>query len=233
MTNKGVEVSLSSRLFDGRNFTWDLGAEFATNKNRLESLAPGIPPLTGFGYRNAPGYPLFGQWWPNLLSFADANGNGIIEPNEVVTSDTAGFCSTVPTKTLGITSSFGFFQNRLRLLGALDYKGGYVSHNINGLFQCAFIQNCRELNDPNASLFDQVCAVAGPSAFGGFAEDASFVRLRELSLTYDLPPTGGLRGRSAAVTLTGRNLALWTDFTSWDPELSTPAGLTGDASPYN
>jgi hypothetical protein len=143
--------------------------------------------------------------------------------------------STVPTKTLGITSSFGFFQNRLRLMGALDYKGGYVSHNINGLFQCAFIQNCRELNDPNASLFDQARAVAGPSAFGGFAEDASFVRLRELSLTYDLPRSWvkWLGGRSAAVTLTGRNLALWTDFTSWDPELSTPAGLTGDASPYN
>jgi len=138
-------------------------------------------------------------------------------------------------KTLGITSSFGFFQNRLRLLGALDYKGGYVSHNINGLFQCAFIQNCRELNDPNASLFDQARAVAGPRAFGGFAEDASFVRLRELSLTYELPSSWvkWLRGRSAAVTLTGRNLALWTDFTSWDPELSTPAGLTGDASPYN
>ena len=236
VTNKGVEISLSSRLFEGRNFTWDLGGEFATNKNRLESLAPGIPPLTGFGYRNAPGYPLFGQWWPTLLSYADANGNGVIEPNEVVTSDTAVFLgSTVPTKTLGITSSFGFFQNRLRLLGALDYKGGYVSHNINGLFQCAFIQNCRELNDPNASLFDQARAVAGPSAFGGFAEDASFVRLRELSLTYDLPPSWVkfLRGRSAAVTLTGRNLALWTDFTSWDPELSTPAGLTGDASPYN
>jgi hypothetical protein len=40
-------------------------------------------------------------------------------------------------------------------------------------------------------------------------------------------------GRSAALTLTGRNLALWTDFTSWDPELSTPAGVAGDAAPYN
>ncbi|HKP28362.1 MAG TPA: SusC/RagA family TonB-linked outer membrane protein [Gemmatimonadales bacterium] len=236
VTNKGVEVSAMARIFEGRSFTWDFGAEFATNKNRLEELAPGIPPLTGFGYRNAPGYPLFGQWWPDLKSFDDANGNGVIEPNEVVVTDTAVFLgSTVPTKTLGITSSFGFFQNRLRLLGALDYKGGYVSHNINGLFQCAFIQNCRELNDPNASLFDQARAVAGPAAFGGFAEDASFVRLRELSLTYDLPASWVkfLRGRTAAVTLTGRNLALWTDFTSWDPELSTPAGITQDASPYN
>lgn len=236
VTNKGWEVSMLGRLFEGRSFTWDLGVEFATNKNRLESLAEGVPPLTGFGYRNAPGYPLFGQWWPDLLSYDDANGNGIIEPNEVVTSDTAVFLgNTVPTRTLGISSSFGFFQNRLRVLGLLDYKGGYVSHNINGLFQCAFIQNCRELNDPNASLFDQARAVAGPFAFGGFAEKADFVRLRELAVTYDLPASWvkWLRGRTAAVTLTGRNLALWTDFTSWDPELSTPAGLVGDAAPYN
>jgi len=236
VTNKGVEISLLARLFEGRSFTWDLGAEFATNKNRLESLAEGVPPLTGFGYRNAPGYPLFGQWWPNMTGYSDANGNGIIEPNEVTVTDTAVFLgSTVPTRTLGLSSSFGFFQNRLRVLGLLDYKGGWISHNINGLFQCAFIQNCRELNDPNASLFDQARAVAGPRAFGGFAEKADFVRLRELSLTYDLPASWvkWLRGRTAAVTLTGRNLALWTDFTSWDPELSTPAGLTGDASPYN
>lgn len=236
VTNKGIEISVLGRIFDGRSFTWDLGFEFAKYTNLLESLAEGVPPLTGFGYRNAPGYPLFGQWWPDLTGFDDANGNGVIEPNEVTTTDTAVFLgSTVPTRTLGLSSSFGFFQNRLRVLGLLDYKGGYVSHNINGLFQCAFLQNCRELNDPNASLFDQARAVAGPSAFGGFAEKADFVRLRELSLTYDLPASWvrWLRGRTAAVTLTGRNLALWTDFTTWDPETSTYSGILGDAVPFN
>ena len=49
------------------------------------------------------------------------------------------------------------------------------------------------------------------------------IRLRELSLTWDMPPSWVkfIGGRSAALTLTGRNLALWTDFTSWDPENAT------------
>jgi hypothetical protein len=42
-----------------------------------------------------------------------------------------------------------------------------------------------------------------------------------------------LGGRTAAVTLTGRNLALWTDFTSWDPETATQSGQVADAAPYN
>ena len=247
VTNKGWEVSLLGRILDKSSFSWDLGVEFATNKNRLEELAPGVPPLTGFGYRNAPDYPLFGQWWPTMTGYQDANNNGIIEPLycpdgtpdgtcEISVTDTAVFLgSTVPTRTLGFSSSFGFFQNRLRVLTLVDYKGGYVNHNINGLFQCAFQQNCREVNDPNASLFDQARSIAGPLAFGGFAEKADFVRLRELSVSYELPTSWVrfLRGRSASVTVTGRNLALWTDFTSWDPELSTPSGLAGDASAYN
>ena len=247
VTNKGVELSILGRVFEKPSFTWDFGVEFATNDNELVSLAPGIPPITGFGYRNAPGYPLFGQWWPDMTGFQDANNNGIIEPLfcpssgpdgtcEISVTDTAVFLgNTVPTRTLGISNSFGFFRNRLRLLTQLDYKGGYVSHNINGLFSCAFQQNCRELNDPNSSLFDQARSVAGPIAFGGWAEDADFVRLREVSLTYDLPPrwVNWLHGRTASVTLTGRNLALWTDFTSWDPETSTYSGIAADAIPFN
>jgi TonB-dependent SusC/RagA subfamily outer membrane receptor len=236
VTNKGVELSVLGRLFDANSFTWDIGVEFATNKNRLEELAPGVPPLTGFGYRNAPGYPLFGVWWPRLLSFNDANGDGFIAPGEFVVSDTAEFAgNSLPTRTLGVSSSFGFFRNRLRLLTLLDYKGGFVSLNVNGLFQCAFIQNCRELNDPNATLEEQAKAVSGPVAFGGWAEDGTFLRLREVALTYDLPPkwVQWLKGRTASVTLTGRNLALWTDFTSWDPETLTQSGLVQDAAPYN
>jgi TonB-linked SusC/RagA family outer membrane protein len=237
VTNEGVEVSLRSRLLNAEAVTWDVGLEFAGNRNRLQELAPGVPPLTGFGYRNAPGYPLFGNWWPTLLSYDDMNGDGIIDPTEITVSDTAVFLgNTVPTRTLGFSSHFGFFRNRLRLNTQVDYKGGYISHNINALFQCAFIQNCRELNDPNATLEEQAKAVAGPLAFGGWAEDGDHIRLREVGITYDLP--GGwlrpLRLNSASVTFTGRNLALWTkEFTSWDPETLTQAGQLGDAAPYN
>jgi hypothetical protein len=237
VTNKGLEVSLQARAVDLSSVTWDLGVELATNRNRLEELAPGVPPLTGFGYRNTPGFPLFGNWWPRMESYSDANGDGLISPDEVVVSDTATFNGIqVPTRTVGVSSDFAFLDDRLHLATVLDYKGGYVSHNVNNLFQCAFIQNCRELNDPDATLEEQAKAVAGSRAFGAWAEDATHMRLREVSLSYVLPERWLARFavRRASVTLTGRNLAIWKKaFTSWDPEISTPAGTDGDAASYN
>jgi TonB-linked SusC/RagA family outer membrane protein len=57
-----------------------------------------------------------------------------------------------------------------------------------------------------------------------FVEDASWIRLRSLSLTYNLP--GSILNRTkvlkgASVSLTGNNLWLKTDYTGFDPESSS------------
>jgi hypothetical protein len=48
--------------------------------------------------------------------------------------------------------------------------------------------------------------------------DASFVKLRELSVSYDLPPRWIPGVSHASITLAGRELAMWTDFAGVDPE---------------
>lgn len=65
-----------------------------------------------------------------------------------------------------------------------------------------------------------------------FIEDASWIRLRNLSLAYTIPGTILKKGiiKNATVTLTGNNLALITDYTGFDPESSsTSAGSNVDA----
>jgi hypothetical protein len=57
-----------------------------------------------------------------------------------------------------------------------------------------------------------------------YVEDASFVKLREVALGYDLPkawfgPFGG-HTRSVRLELSGRNLYTWTKYTGADPEVS-------------
>lgn len=73
-----------------------------------------------------------------------------------------------------------------------------------------------------------------------YIEDASFIKMRELSITYDLP-AGFVRrtlsrAESARLTLSGRNLLILTDYTGLDPEVSnfgTQAVSRGfDVSPY-
>lgn len=65
-----------------------------------------------------------------------------------------------------------------------------------------------------------------------FVEDASWIRLRSLSLGYDLPSNifKGTFVKSANLTFTGNNLLLWTDYTGYDPETSSfSAGSNADA----
>ncbi|MCX6134672.1 MAG: SusC/RagA family TonB-linked outer membrane protein [Ignavibacteriales bacterium] len=50
-----------------------------------------------------------------------------------------------------------------------------------------------------------------------FVEDAGYVRLREVSLSYSMP-LHFLGLQNLTVSVTGRNLALWTDYTGNDPE---------------
>ena len=64
-----------------------------------------------------------------------------------------------------------------------------------------------------------------------FVEDASWTRLRYLSLSYQIPAkifkTDVIKG--ASVTFTGSNLFIWTKFSGFDPETSSmPAGSNAD-----
>ena len=60
-----------------------------------------------------------------------------------------------------------------------------------------------------------------------FVEDGSYVKLRELSVSYSLSPRllNSLRflgsGRTVKVALIGRNLKTWTDYSGFDPESSS------------
>lgn len=60
-----------------------------------------------------------------------------------------------------------------------------------------------------------------------FVEDGSYVKLREVSLRYRLNPS--LLGRFApeslervVLSVIGRNLYTWTDYTGWDPDIGSP-----------
>jgi hypothetical protein len=72
-----------------------------------------------------------------------------------------------------------------------------------------------------------------------FVEDASWVRLRYLSLSYNVPAKiwKGLPIQGASVTFTGNNLLLFTDYTGFDPETSSSSvgsnadGFTGFTYP--
>jgi hypothetical protein len=60
-----------------------------------------------------------------------------------------------------------------------------------------------------------------------FYEDASFARLRNLSVAVDLVKAFGIKGfRKLQLVMTGRNLATITKYTGMDPEISSGANAS-------
>lgn len=47
MTNSGIEVGINARIIDKKDFRWSIGFNFATLKNEVNSLAPGVPEIIG------------------------------------------------------------------------------------------------------------------------------------------------------------------------------------------
>lgn len=72
-----------------------------------------------------------------------------------------------------------------------------------------------------------------------YIEDASFVKLREISITWDVPSKWATQIgplETLRLSLSGRNLFTWTDYSGLDPEVSNfgnqPIGRNYDVAPY-
>jgi len=230
--NHGTEATLTAAIARSSTLTWDIVCNLSTNKNRLVHLAPGASASIGgvnSYQRNAPGYPLYG-YWGRTITYADANHNHIMEQSEVTVSDTETYVgSSLPTREASLSSQMGFLNNVVSLNILFDYRGGYRVYNSDAAYT-DFFGTSQERVDENSSLWLQARGVGVTKArainLAPFFEDGSFVRLRELSLTYLLPSYVMRFARGRDIRLTGavRNLALWTHYTGPDPEVSSPGG---------
>jgi hypothetical protein len=119
----------------------------------------------------------------------------------------------------------------------LDYRGGYRLLNGSAIETVINApQTDYASNVKSAPLWEQARDVETEKILAGglnnyamapgFYEDATFLRFRELSLTYTLPPrlTRIARLHDVSLTAAVRNLALWTRYTGVDPETTNSAG---------
>jgi TonB-linked SusC/RagA family outer membrane protein len=234
--NTGVEGTLTAAIIQNRSVTWDVGVNASVNHNTLVSLAPGVVAqiaVAGVGlqpeFRMTPGFPLYGIWGQKA-TYADKNHDGIIESNEVTLSDSAEYLgSSLPTQEVSMSTHVGLFGGAVTLGALVDYRGGYKIAN-EAAAEGDEAEATRGANDPKAPLWLQARAAATNTYFAFsslYAEDGSFIRFRELSLTYTLPRSVVrlVRAQSLSLTAAVRNLALWTRYTGPDPETSNATNV--------
>jgi outer membrane receptor protein involved in Fe transport len=227
MRNSGWEYFLTGTVLRTNPATIEFSLGGSFNDNELEELGAGISPISLNGNRqqHRSGYPA-GGWWQRPYSYSDANADGIIARSEITLGDTAVYLGNpLPKRELQFQPAITLFGN-VRVQALLSHRGGYKTLNNTDRFRCAFAQNCRAINDPTSPIADQAAAMAALlTTDAGYIQDATFTRLRELSVTLTAPKRWAAMARAEGLSLTlaGRNLATWTDYVGLDPEVtSTP-----------
>ncbi|HEU4455849.1 MAG TPA: SusC/RagA family TonB-linked outer membrane protein [Longimicrobium sp.] len=235
-SNSGLELGLNVTPVQSRLVTWNSRLSLSTNRNRLESF--GDPSLTtisptgqayGVVQQHREGYPIAGYW--AQLPLRNEDGTPRLSPAGAVLLDTATYIGpSAPTREIGFSNELNILGN-LRLYALVDYKGGHYLFNLKERNRCqAANSNCQRVNDPRVTspqtAADSLLAKELPvwqNVPGEFIEPADFFKLRELSLTWSVPQrlirrTGA---GTASLTVAGRNLALWSDYSGLDPEVNT------------
>jgi TonB-linked SusC/RagA family outer membrane protein len=244
VSNKGHELVISAQLFTTRTIAMDLTINGSINTNELVSLG-GTPPQITTTTQARAGYPLFGLWARAITGWDDKNHDGILTYNanpalnEVfVAADTTFRGNSAPTQFLSVTPGFDLLNHQFRLTALFDYRGGNLYYNNTERIRCVSRQNCNGLMNPAASFQEQAMVVAtrnDPSAtLDGFFQPGAFVKLREVALTYTMPPNLAsrlMRASSASVTLSARNVAKWTKYRGVDPENDFTAANANSNNP--
>jgi TonB-linked SusC/RagA family outer membrane protein len=248
INNHGIELTVNGSPVRTERFQWDVTASLGTTYNKLISFgrdADGIPILKedAFGdfltvQYHREGFPLGGYWSTDAVR--DANGNLIVDngvvrlqeciwdvtdPNNRQECEQEFVGAALPTRTLGLTNTFRILNN-VQLYTFLDYQGGHYQWCAICSVRTRIDQNTREMNDPNLDPVRRQYLTSLQTK--EFIMPADFIKLREVSATYTLPRQWSQRAgfSRAAVTLSGRNLWLWTRYKgidhggSQDPEVN-------------
>jgi hypothetical protein len=236
--NRGVEWLLNGALVDVPRVRWNATIQGSTIHNQLLSFGDtSIAPII-FGSESSqqhrPGYSLGGYWGIPVDSVADVNTNGEIDIDEVFTGSEERFLGNSIPSLQGSFSSDVTLFNVVRLSALADYRGGYKLYNASEVFRCqVFI--CQGVNDPDASLFEQGRSVAAINGiYAPYVENARFVKLREIAVTLLAPPDLARRFKASALSLTlaGRNLGTWSNYTGLDPEVSSTGQTNFSSSDF-
>jgi TonB-linked SusC/RagA family outer membrane protein len=238
-SNHGLEMQARLQALTTDNFAWDIGANVSTNKDRVEDRG-GLSPGTGL-LRDAEGYPI-GGFWTKTIASATRNADNTVTnilcnngpptngPPVACASALATFVGTPTPKVLGAVTNTFTIAKRLSIYAMVDFKSGHKLLNSNDANRCAS-NLCEARFFPEKYSTEYLAAIVPANVatvLEPFIQDASHVKLRELSASYQLPEEWARRARlsRASLTVAGRNLHTWTDYNGIDPEVRGPGGPT-------
>ncbi len=247
--NQGIEFEVSGNIIPKGDFTWTLDGNIAFNRTEVLKLYEGGD-IYGGSYNLSIlddffnilregeefsvfyGYQEDGYDDKGLIKFVDRNGDGTITALDktIIGNPNPDFIyglnSSLNWKGIGLTIFLqGVQGNDIVNLSSpsitLDYGFG-----LNTLKEA--YNDHWSAENPNAK-YPKITSKQNVKASDRFVEDGSFLRLRNIQLSYDLPTEKlGINEvlRTAQIYFSGQNLLTFTKYSWWDPEVNSSGGAS-------
>ena len=252
--NKGFEFSADYRLIERNSFSWDLGFNLSSVKNKIVKLGTlddyiltgdyGSGILSTKPFIIKPGYPMGSFWGPKYLGlwkvdeaaealkfgsqpgdskYEDLNGDYVINSNDYQIIGDAN-----PDFTFGINNTFYYKNFTLNVL--IDGVQGNQVLNLLYAVSAVPISESRTItlkegadvwtpSNQNASFPALSSTNINNMNSSRWLQDGSFVKVRNISLSYNLPKQL-TKIADLKISISGQNLFAITKYKGYDPEVT-------------
>jgi hypothetical protein len=255
--NQGWEVHLSGNWIQQKDWFWQTSINFTQFRSRVTALAPGVPNIVLGSYTSVSSMIIEGQPYGVLVGTSikrsetgqriiGEDGFPLLNDQQTIIGDPN------PDWLMGIKNILHYKGFTVSMQWDIR-KGGDIWNGTRGVLSYLGLSEesgeLREVKDfvfegitPSGEPNTKAVNLADPSAgmsgiywrrygFLGLAEDhiedASWLRLRELSFAYSFTlPWQKARPPHCSIALQGHNLLLFTPYTGIDPETN----LRGDSN---
>ncbi len=236
--NSGIDLSLNALIVDSEDFSWDTNLNIGYVDNEVQNFdgiidtgAINGPGLTGaFAQRLTGGQPLFSffvQDWRGLTPVADPNNIGATEGVNIFEGDGPTFIgeSALPDVTLGFTQNFRWKNWDMSIFFNSLIGQAVYSNNRNAYLTIANLSQGRNVTADNLALIGVENRLNIQEVSSRFVEDASFLRLQNVSIGHNVPLSESSIFSSLRLFANVQNVFVITGYSGQDPEVSVNRSL--------
>jgi TonB-linked SusC/RagA family outer membrane protein len=248
--NSGLEISLDTKILTGK-FSWDINGNISFNKSKVKKLYGGQDIYGGYedmliiaDYCNLLregepmsvfyGYLKDGYDEKGFEKYKDLHADGLINANDkTIIGDpnpdfTYGLNSIMTYNGFELSLFFqGSYGNDLVNISSVDnsLNYGYGSN----MFKDVYYNHWTPEN-PNAK-YPKITRTQKMNFSDRLIEDGSFLRLRNIQLSYSLPLKKWNQNifQNVRLYVSAQNILTFTKYSGWDPEVNSSGGSSSIA----
>ena len=250
VSNKGLEITLGGRIIQNSKMVWDSSLNYSKNENELVELIDDLETFTymttndGQVALRAQVGGTIGDIYGSVWKTNESGQKLLREDGRPQTSDPDQYLGTAqPDFLAGWVNTFRYGNYTLSFQIDGRFGGQFYSNTSRNLDGAGVSERSLQYRESGVTLDGINSATGAPNtesitgqeywgslAVENYIYDQDNIRLRELSIGYQIPNTQSLGIQSASLQLVGRNLFFFSkDAPDVDPEmtLGTAIGAQG------